>query len=163
MRPLDLLDSADLLLLPPGQETTEANLRRAWSSIYYALFHFICHECADRIIGDSDDCRQQRAWNQVYRALDHGAAKTRCKTISKENHALNFPDAIKDVAGLFVTLQSKRHEADYDMSVVPTVTDVRHYISEVRSQVDRFSACEEKHRRAFVAYMLINRRDKNNV
>lgn len=162
MQPLELLDSADLLLRPQGEETTEANLRRAWSSIYYAPFHVISEDCADRIIGDSDECRAQRAWHQVYRALDHGPGKVRCKTIAKENAHLNFPDGIRDVAALFVTLQNKRHEADYDMRSTPTSTDVRGYIAEVREVVERFLACDDKHKKAFAAYLLVHHRDKNN-
>lgn len=158
MLPLDLLDTAELLLQSGRGKPTQASVRRAFSSIYYGLFHFVCRECADRLIGATVNCRNQRAWAQVYRALDHRDAKIRCKKIAKENDVLNFPIAIREVATLFATLQEKRHEADYDIRAQLTETDAFAYLATVRSAVVAFERAPIKHRRAFAAYILVKDR-----
>lgn len=158
MQPLELIDTADILLASNGGNPTDSSIRRAMSAVYYGLFHYICAECADRLIGSSPECRRQRAWFQVYRALDHKAAKRRCKTISKENHSLNFPDAIMELSGLLVSLQEKRHEADYNPKAEITALDAETYGAAVRSSISQFEKSKIKHRRAFVSYLLVNHR-----
>ncbi len=86
-------------------------LRRAVSSCYYALFHCLARDCADLLIGGRSSVRSKEAWRQVYRSLDHSQTKDRCKdsrTIAR------FPRGIAHFASMFVALQQKRHEADYD-------------------------------------------------
>lgn len=94
----------------------------------------------------------------MYRALDHKAAKVRCKQLGKENHVLNFPPAIKDLAVLFVSLQEKRHEADYDPRSTLTTFDATTQLADVRDAIKRFERASKKHRKAFAAYILINLR-----
>ncbi len=65
-----------------------------------------------------------------------------------------------DAASPLVTLQNKRHAADYDMKTTPTVLDVREYIAEVKQVTARFQKVQMKHRKAFAAYLLINQRER---
>ena len=113
---------------------------------------------ADQIIGDTPEAKAQRAWHHVYRALNHGFAKKQCDDIRTKNGDLNFPEAIEDAATRFLALQQKRHDADYDISKPTSATDVRQHIAEVRSIIDRFEAVENKHRKAFAVWLLINKR-----
>ena len=88
-------------------------LRRAVSSCYYALFHCLARECADLLIGGGGSARSEEAWTQVYRSLEHNPAKERCKD---KEMIKKFPSEIEDFANTFVTMQTKRHNADYNPS-----------------------------------------------
>ena len=56
----------------------QAELRRAVSAAYYALFHALARCCADTLVGATPASRSQTAWTQTYRALEHGYAKNQC-------------------------------------------------------------------------------------
>ena len=63
------------------------------------------------LIGRTRASRSQPAWIQTYRAVEHGFAKGQCE---KRSLISRFPDGIRDFAEAFVTLQERRHGADYD-------------------------------------------------
>lgn len=48
----ELLDQAKHLLERHGQSTHQADLRRAVSTAYYAIFHFMIAESCRRFLGD---------------------------------------------------------------------------------------------------------------
>lgn len=79
----------------------QSDLKRALSTAYYALFHTLARECADRLIGTHSPQRSA-AWKQVYRALDHGFAKQACSQAKK----LGFPS---DIVHFADTLQRSPH------------------------------------------------------
>ena len=112
MTALDFIASARLLAGASGPgRPLEANLRRAISTAYYALFHCLAQCCADMVVGGPGAARDQDAWRQVYRALQHGAARNRCR----EREAMaKFPPEIRDFAYHFVRFQVMRNSADYD-------------------------------------------------
>ena len=74
MNPDHLLDQAERLLTPtrPGF-SRQADLRRAISNAYYALFHFVMRAVADEFVG----ARQRRSarYALVYRSIDHRALR----------------------------------------------------------------------------------------
>ena len=81
MQPHDLISSARKLLGegqvgPPKQ----SDLKRALSTAYFAMFHALCRNCADTLVGKVKARRSQGAWIQAYRAMDLGRARTRCTT-----------------------------------------------------------------------------------
>lgn len=125
------------------------------STAYYALFHCLAGCCADTLIGGATADRSKPAWRQVYRALDHGLVKHNCRA----NEALkDFPKDIEDFANAFVTLQSRRHGADYDPQQVFTKSEVRQDIADAADVIERFYAAPIKDRRAFAAFVLFKRR-----
>ncbi|KAA6205170.1 MAG: hypothetical protein DU429_02700 [Candidatus Tokpelaia sp.] len=147
----DLLCVAEDLINPNSGTPRQAHLRRAVSSVYYALFHFLAQQCADNFIGAEPDTKA--AWRQVYRALDHGAARKAC-----EKCPGNFPDEIKDYAALFGTYQGKRHEADYDPFTSWSENDVTKMVKETREILENFERVDIKHRKAFSAFVLLKKR-----
>ncbi len=157
MNPSDLIETASALLSPAGGKPTEASLRRAVSSAYYALFHCLAHECANLLIGGSGSDRSEATWRQVYRALDHGPAKTKCK---KREMIRKFPEEIQSFTKTFADLQEKRHSADYDPFAQFTELDVSTNIAAVEAAISRFKSAPIKHRRAFCAYVLF--KDRND-
>ena len=69
----DLLDIARRLA---EGNPTQADLRRAVSSVYYAVFHAICQSNADTLVGDNPQDRMSRPgvrlialWNMVLPAV----------------------------------------------------------------------------------------------
>ena len=151
MRPRDLLLTARDLLEATNNKPRQSNLRRATSTIYYALFHTLAKTCADIIVGSSASRRSKPAWNQVYRALEHGFAKNACdNSITKK-----FPQGIQDFANSFVSMQQKRHKADYDPYEKFFKSSVLSDIGIAETVIDAFERAPLKHRRAFVAYVLL--------
>ena len=157
MNPSDLIGTAYALLSPAKGVPTEASLRRATSSAYYALFHYLARECADLLIGGGGPDRSDAAWRQVYRALEHGPAKTKCR---KRDMIKKFPKDIQSFARTFADVQEKRHSADYDPFAQFAASDVSTDIAAVEAAIARFKSAPEKHRRAFCAYILL--KDRND-
>lgn len=132
----------------------DAHLRRAVSTIYYAIFHVLAQTCADLVIGTNGSQRSNPAWRQVYRALQHGSAKDACKdrkTIER------FPSEIQDFASTFVTLQQLREEADYDPASRFAKTDVLTLLADAADVTKRFRKVPSRDRRAFAVWVLFQR------
>ena len=128
--------------------------RRAVSACYYALFHCLARECADRLIGTTSALRSDGAWRQVYRALDHGYAKKQCEAALKRG----FPPGIIDFADAFSMLQLERHKADYDPGETFAKSTVQARIEQAEGAIQRFSAASQKDRRAFCVWVLLKNR-----
>ena len=102
-----LLDQAKLIA-NRGRRPRGTDLKRATSTVYYALFHAVAKECADSLAGSGS--RLSPAWTRIYRALNHSKAKSEFKKISQagKNRSL------LQLAASFNDLQEARHYADYD-------------------------------------------------
>ena len=150
MIPKDLLAQADHLSGLSPKRPKQANLRRAVSASYYAVFHALCRSNADALAGKGA-VRPIRAWMQVYRAVDHGQAKTRCmKAASK-----GFPDSIQAFADSFVTLQEHRHRADYNPDQNFTKREAALIVGLARSAVAAIAIAPARDRRAFAIHILL--------
>ncbi|MGA2134018.1 MAG: hypothetical protein ABSH50_17125 [Bryobacteraceae bacterium] len=110
----ELIAHAEFLatLDPPRQ----ADMRRAVSAAYYALFHLLTSEAA----GNWKNINQQARFTRM---LDHGKMKNASSKISNQkapsDPALVLISTVsKLVTDNFVTLQQERHSADYDNSKV---------------------------------------------
>jgi hypothetical protein len=132
----------------------ESNLNRAISTTYYALFHTLARCCADMLVGTVGSTRSEHAWVQVYRAVNHGKAKDRCqsKVLRK------FPQAIQDFANMLISMQAKRHDADYNPDHKPFKSAVILDIDAVEAAIADFKATAVKDRRAFAVWILIEDR-----
>lgn len=150
MNSLDLIEAAQVSL-KPLKKPSEACLRRATSTAYYALFHCLAREAADLLIGGLGASRSKPAWVQTYRALEHGYAKSQC-----ENTAVigAFPKAIEDFADAFKRLQKRRHEADYNPTAKFYKSSVQADIVLASQAIVAFKAEKASDRRAFCAWVL---------
>lgn len=82
LNPEHLLEQADRLLTPPsGGAPRQADLRRAISNAYYALFHTIAAEAADDFAGRTQ--RHTPRYALVYRSINHGALRKLCEDVVK--------------------------------------------------------------------------------
>ena len=155
MDPRDLLKSARDLVNVANGKPRQANLLRATSTTYYALFHTLARTCADLLIGGASSARSKPAWRQVYRALEHRHAKSICQNGTKIS---KFPQEIQDFANMFASMQEKRHQSDYDPQVKAYKSAVLNDINGVEAAIADFERAPLKDRRAFAAYVLFKTR-----
>jgi hypothetical protein len=148
-----LIVSARILLRSGGGKPSQANLRRAASTIYYALFHTLARDCANLLVGTAGSDRSDAAWRQVYRALNHGDARSRCQSPPS-----GAPAQIRGFADLFVELQSRRHTADYDPDYRTHKTSVAADIDAAEAVIDAYLTAPVKDRRAFAVWVLFKTR-----
>lgn len=106
------------------------------------------------IVGGANAARSKHAWRQVYRALEHKLAVTACK----DNLILKFPGPIIDFANTFVSMQAKRHLADYDPFIKLAKSEVVQDIATARQTMQNFAAQPLKDRKAFCTFIILKRR-----
>jgi hypothetical protein len=140
-----LLEQAVTLAMLDTRRPKQANLRRAISAAYYALFHLLVDEACRARIGSLHD---QAPFRQVLgRAFAHNVMNEACKSfaggtlkkgVSKGLPVgLRIPVDIRDLAATFVDLQDKRHLADYDLTERFNRSDVVTLITRVRTDIER--------------------------
>lgn len=110
LNPDDCLKTAAVLLAVRRGKPRQSDVRRAVSTIYYALFHLVCRNAADCLIGTAGADRSGAAWQQVYRSVEHRFASNQCRQVV----ARGFPAGIAEFALAFVVFQEQRHAADCD-------------------------------------------------
>lgn len=159
MDPYDLLRIARQLAsgdLRSGRgRPPQAELRRAVSTAYYAMFHALARCAADMLVGATPSLRSQAAWRQAYRALEHGHARNQC---SNANMMSKFPDGIRRFGTTFVNNQMLRHSADYDPAATYNRFEVLRIIDEIERVMPCFESVSDIHRRAFAVYVLFKTR-----
>ena len=148
----DLIAAAlDLVEAGGRGRPRQANLRRAVSTAYYAMFHCLAAICADLLVGGEGSERSEPAWRQVYRALEHGAARQRC---NRPAMMQRFPPEIRQFAERFVAMQQKRHQADYAPEGDFDKDTVLQDIIAVAEAIAKLRQVPVKDRRAFAVYLL---------
>lgn len=134
---------------------SQGDLRRAVSSVYYALFHAIAQSNADTLVGVDPQTRDLGAWRQTYRALEHRYARQRC-IMARRNPRFTLP--VQRLADHFVTMQEHRHRADYDPDATFSRSEVLAAITQIDAVIADFRAVADRERNAFAAYILMRER-----
>lgn len=156
MLPADLLAMA--WEMADRDQPRQAHLKRAMSTAYYAMFHALCRNCADSLVGpEGTPGRSRRAWNQAYRAVEHGYAKNQCKDKVMDD----FPETIRNFAIHFVQLQELRHEADYDPAISFTIQEARKAIWDTEVMISKLMNSEVRDRKAFSVWITMKKRTSN--
>lgn len=163
----DLLDQADDLLVADPRRPKQANLRRAVSSAYYGLFHFLIEETAILVVGASSETRALR--QLVGRGFNHTAMKSASLEMRKATptdllkpfwpqYRVSSSQKLQDVARTFVELQQERHRADYDLSQPFTRDEARALVSQARDAFENWNALKQNDRELarFYAMCLLN-------
>jgi hypothetical protein len=133
----------------------QAELRRAFSTIYYAAFHAFASNNANTLIGSGRQVRNDPAWELTYRAMDHRPARSRC-----EHPAVSrFPIEIREMADLFVVLQARRHRADYAPQTQYSRSEVLQMATETELAIEAFEATNPNQRRSFAAHLVFRERN----
>jgi hypothetical protein len=127
--PEHLLEQARHLAQRERTRPRQVSLRRAISTAYYALFHFLIRETM-RQMGPN---LSEENYNRAYRWFDHGAmirvARAFAEKIvrierSKDVLISNNNSGIQFIAQQFADLQELRHLADYDAGTIFIRADV---------------------------------------
>ena len=113
----DLVTQARRLATLDPKRPNQANLRRAVSSAYYALFHCLADDGAKRL---SRAPAKSPLWQLVQRKYDHKAMKEISLAFVQArewvgNATVSVPADLRSVADSFVYLQEERHDADYNL------------------------------------------------
>ena len=165
MEPFDLIRIAERLAsgaIGSGVgRPRQAELRRAVSAAYYAMFHALAQCCADTLVGATPTRRNRQAWRQTYRALEHGFVRNQC---ANQSMLSRFPLEIQKFGDLFVYMQRLRHIADYDPDPDPETdfdrAHILYLIDETSRAITGFQSADAIDRRAFAAFVLFRlRRD----
>ena len=130
--------------------TRVAQLNKAVSVSYYAAFHALAQNNADRLVGDSDTDRDTDAWHRTYRALEHRTAYRQLN----ESRLGNFSDRVKEFGNTFRTLQDHRHTADYDPRSQFSSAVTLNLIAEAESAVRDFLNATIAERRELATHVL---------
>ena len=127
-------------------------LKRAVSTIYYALFHALARCVADKLAGPASTARNQSAWVQAYRCLNHGSARSQC---NKKGEITRFPSAVQAFATLFVNMQKRRNDADYDPKASFARVQVVQWVHQAELAVANFNRVSSKDLREFAVYVAL--------
>ena len=149
MEPEHLLQLAAALVEINPRRPRRADLCRAVSTTYYALFHCLAHTCADRLAGRAGTVGNRPMWRRVYRSPEHRQARARC-----EHMPSSFPDEVRQFGRTFAMQQGKRHLADYDPDYRVGKSEATADIHRARTAIDRFLATPASVRRDFAIHVL---------
>ena len=148
-----LLTTARKLARANPRKPSQADLKRAISTAYYAVFHVLAKQCADAFAGTGPG-RSDKAWNQVDRALEHGFAKNACKQASN----LGFPPGIVTFATAFVALQEERHRADYDPESRYSRAQALDFVQQAEQAIQALKGAPTPDRRALAVLVMLKQR-----
>jgi uncharacterized protein (UPF0332 family) len=138
----DLLKQAQYLATVDARKPKQANLRRAVSSAYYAMFHYLIDAaCRTQLGGEHARIAYRHVLGRAFaqeacRSFGGGTLKS---TVSKglpSTYRIELP--IQDVASAFVELQQLRHAADYDLTERFTRSDVLSLLEEIAGVMSAF-------------------------
>ena len=152
--PQELIDTCYKLVpqsaTPPP---SDADLRRAISAAYYAVFHTLAASNAELIAGQPQSGISAYAWERVYRRLDHGRARNNLRAI------LNLlSPAGENFARTFIELQNLRLEADYNPNATIISSDAVNAIAQAETAIRDFAQLTQEERRLLVAQSMFDRR-----
>ena len=159
MNPHDLIKIASFLatigVVSNLGRPRQADLRRAVSAAYYALFHALAHCGADMLAGSSSARRNQAGWQRIYRSLEHGITRSR---LNNQGGMNGFPREIQEFGRLFVDLQLQRHRADYDPTASFDRATVIQLVAEAERHIIGLENAAPADRRDFAIYVLFRDR-----
>ena len=155
MRPDDCLAIVEALINTRNGSPTQAELRKATSVAYYAIFYALCRNTADCFVGAAEAGRSEWAWRQAYRAVDHGFARRQCLN---QRVMARFPPEIRFFAKNFVWLQEQRHAADYDPSVIIDLEYAQSCRDEAAQSLAALAEASEKDRYDFAVWVTLRHR-----
>ena len=113
----DLLEQAKLLATCDKKRPKQANLRRAVSSTYYALFHLLVRDSTRRLLRGRSQAPFRHGLARAFSHVDiKRASRAFVAGMLPVFGAVTVPTELKFVAEAVVDLQEERQRADYDFS-----------------------------------------------
>lgn len=161
-----LISQARLLATVDKGRPQQANLRRAVSSAYYALFHFAVDRATEHFVGVGSQNDQLR--KLLARAFAHTEMSDAAKGFASGNppkllfEALKpegVPKPLQRFATIFVELQERRHAADYDRAETFSRATVLTDVERAQKAIADWTAIGNTHAaRVFLLSLLIGKR-----
>ena len=127
----DLLEQAVALRDLDPRRPKQANLRRAISSAYYAVFHQLIEDAVAMLL----PARLAELRVQVGRKFAHSTMKKVAQAAAKRHNK-----SLATVGSTFIALQEARHRADYDFSRSFTKWEATAYIEKARGAMTHWEA-----------------------
>lgn len=166
VNPDHLLDQARSLIAPTqAGAPRQADVRRAISASYYAIFHLTMAALADQFVGITK--RDTTAYSLAYRSTDHRTLKELCldlkKTTPPSKLARYLPgggmgnDFIA-YATAVVELQEKRYAADYDPNAKVRLVDAKLAIQAATSAKAKFASLPTDTKLAYLSLLAFGAR-----
>lgn len=162
MKPEDLIKHARSELGTSGKPR-QADLLRAVSTAYYALFRCLCSTAAEAFI----PAHAPVARAIVFRGFDHGKARDRCEELQKPILSKKlqelfsrkcFAPELRDFARDFISLQNLRHNCDYNPLFRLTKADAEAEIVRADQAIVNLRTASHAERIEFLAYVLFGYR-----
>ena len=144
---------SSLIPQPPDTQPSQAAIRRAISTAYYAAFHFLTASNADTLAGSGAGQLSTAAWTRVYRGLDHGYARAQ---LLQNRSLLSTHSRI--FADIFCQLQDERVQADYNPGVRFTAESARVWLDKVEAAANDLLQTTQEERAAMAILTLIRTR-----
>lgn len=135
----------------PDSIPSEANLRRAVSTAYYAAFHALSKSCADTLVGPYSADSTGEHWVTAYRTLEHRQARNR---FNNQGRMASFPNDIRYFADKFIELQDLRHRADYDPESTFEHAEVLQLLSNTQEAIKSFMNVSDRNRRLLAVFLI---------
>ena len=152
MKSRDLIEAARSMTEMNPRRPTQASLRRAVSTAYYAMFHCLAYAAANVLVGRD----RSPAWHRVYRALEHGRARNACedKRALSSFHRRCMGSPIPSPC-----CKGRGSVADYALDEgIYRKSDVLGDIASAETAISRFEQADIRHRREFATQMLFRQR-----
>jgi len=163
LNPDHLIEQAEQLARPPANGAPrQADLRRAVSTTYYALFHAILVDVADQLAGRAR--RNSVEYSLAYRSVPHRQLANLCEELSKTTLGAKYrpfePNGgfgadLLAVASALIDLQEKRHSADYDPLYRVTASDASLTVQAGRAALNHWRSVPRNRRRLFVLILTL--------
>jgi hypothetical protein len=143
----------------------DAQLRRAVSTAYYAVFHAIMRRAAERFMGAGH--ARAAGYRLIYRSFEHGRVGQICLELSsaslsaamKRDLARPFiSTAMQEFARSFPEIQGRRHAADYDPTIMFDRASVLGLIDTAEAAILAFDAADPAEQADILALMMTRRR-----
>ncbi|MGA3189916.1 MAG: hypothetical protein ABSF22_22655 [Bryobacteraceae bacterium] len=134
----ELLALAGHLATSHSPTFEQAAFRRSVSTAYYALFHLLVGEAAQRWNGSAEaQLGLERAFkHNNMKEVSVAVSKGSWKTWSAEQKSV--PRELLNVADAFIDLQEARHLADYDNTKIWTFTEADAPLTQARTAFENW-------------------------
>jgi hypothetical protein len=150
---------------PTTQPPSDAALRRAVSTAYYALFHTVLRAAATRFMGHGQ--QWTGGYALLYRSFDHGYMKEICKrldvatlaeTTKRQLRRSAISADMRFFARTFVPTQELRHLADYDPTAQFLPSEVAAVVDEADNALAAFGRVPANELADILALLMVKSR-----
>lgn len=141
-----------------GRTWSQAELRRATSDCYYAMYHCVCEALvephAELEVEDSD--ARSGFLKKLYRTPSHAQLSKNAQTCAGQ-----FSSGLTDFANHFISMRHKRENADYDPHSSFQMIAVKSDIHITTLSVEAFWQVNASERIAFSYALTLQLKDRN--